>query len=290
MVWATCTSLSQSPWSPDWWEPRAPSLSYIYSLVTQISFSSHQADVPCLYCSNFILHTNVMLEVCAWLLAIIFLRISKLLLRLMLLLSCSLFWLLRYQPHVGPGAPCYILTSIKTWNFQLILLVPQFLILQCLATVIIKLFFPGYAFPGLLPERDHAFVTADFCSWHQVFRLRFLQFQVRDIGGKKKTWRTHPLVFPGVLSSLIGLSSSLQLSEFLGLFCASFPELLIVPKGRKEERMSSTSSQKKESVHQNLKYLSVSSSFLWVLSIGPSLATGMIPNQFNSSPWQPFGC
>lgn len=32
------------------------------------------------------------------------------------------------------------------------------------STVIIKLFFLGYAFPGPLPERDHAFVTADFCS------------------------------------------------------------------------------------------------------------------------------
>ena len=129
-------SLSHSPRSPDWWEPRAPSLSYIYSLVTQISFSSHQAGAPCLYCSNFILHTNVMLEVCAWLLAIIFLRISKLLLRLMLPLSCSLFWLLWYQPLVGPGAPCYILMSIKTWNFHLMLLVPQFLFLQCLAPVL----------------------------------------------------------------------------------------------------------------------------------------------------------
>lgn len=150
MVWATCTSLSQSPWSPDWWEPWAPSLSYIYSLVTQISFSSHQADIPCLYCSNFILHTNVMLEVCAWLLAIIFLRISKLLLRLMLLLSCSLFWLLRYQPHVGPGAPCYILTSIKTWNFHLILLVPEFLFLQCLATIPWLLNFSFQAMPFLV--------------------------------------------------------------------------------------------------------------------------------------------
>ena len=32
------------------------------------------------------------------------------------------------------------------------------------STVIIKLFFLGCAFPGRLPERDHAFVTADFCS------------------------------------------------------------------------------------------------------------------------------
>ena len=103
------------------------------------------------------------------------------------------------------------------------------------STVIIKLLFLGYAFPGRLPERYHAFITADFCSWHQVVSLHFLQFQVRDIGGKKKTWRTHPFVFPGVLSSLTGLSYSLQLSEFLGLFCVSFPELLIVPKGGKRK-------------------------------------------------------
>lgn len=31
-------------------------------------------------------------------------------------------------------------------------------------TMIIKLFFPGYAFPGRLPERDHAFATAGFRS------------------------------------------------------------------------------------------------------------------------------
>lgn len=52
---------------------------------------------------------------------------------------------------------------------------------------------------------------------------------------QKETWRTHPFVFPGVLSSLTDLSSSLQLSEFLGLFHVLFPELLIVPKGGKKK-------------------------------------------------------
>lgn len=137
--------------------------------------------------------------------------------------------------------------------------------------------------------RDITFLSVlIFCSWPPVFRLGFLQSQIRDIRSKKKTWGTHPCVFPGVPSSLIGLFSSLQLSEFLGLFCMSFPELLTVPRGRKEE--SSTSSQKKESVYRDLEYLSLSSAFLWELFIGPSLATGMIPNQFNaSSPWQPLG-
>lgn len=42
----------------------------------------------------------------------------------------------------------------------------------------------------------------------------------------------------------------------------AFPERLIEPRGRKEESMSSTSSQKKESVYHELEYLSLSSAFL----------------------------
>ena len=111
MVWATCMSLSQPPWSPDWWEPWAPSFSYICCLVRDFFFQS-PGRCTCLYCSDVNLGTNVMPEACAWLLAITFLRINKLL-RLTLQLSCSLFRLLWYHPSVGPGVPCYSLTSMN---------------------------------------------------------------------------------------------------------------------------------------------------------------------------------